>query len=113
MTVNKDTLLGGSSALKNVTYDSSTQSTAGNALSALPSLYVLNVIDFSTLSSNTVTFGFSFVEPHQKLIVRARALSECNPSNGQNNTFQMTLSGPSNAVVNPPLTLNADTVVEA
>jgi len=75
MTVDKNTILG-TSALKNVTYNSGTQSTSGTTLSAVPSLFVLNVIDFSTLSSNTVTFEFTLTEIHQKLIVRARVLSE-------------------------------------
>jgi hypothetical protein len=78
MTVNKDTLLGGTSPLKNVTYNTTTQSTAGTPLSGLTGLYKLNVIDFSTLSSNTVSFDFTFAEVHQKLIARARLLSECD-----------------------------------
>jgi hypothetical protein len=32
---------------------------------------VFNVIDFSTLSSKKVTFGFKLAQIHQKLIVRA------------------------------------------
>ncbi len=78
MTVNKDTVLGGDSPLKNVTYNTTTQFTAGTPLSGLTGLYKLNVIDFSTLSSNTVSFDFTFAEAHQKLIARARVLSECD-----------------------------------
>jgi len=43
MTVNKNTILG-TTNLKNITYNSATQSTSGSALSTLASLYVQNVI---------------------------------------------------------------------
>jgi hypothetical protein len=112
MTVDKNSILG-TSALKNITYNSATQSTSGTVLSALPSLFVLNVIDFATLSSNTVTFEFTLAQIHQKLIVRARVLTECDSANLQNTTLQMALSGTSNAVVNPSLTTNLETIVEA
>jgi hypothetical protein len=112
MTVDKNTILG-TSALKNIMYNSATQSTSGTTLSALPSLFVFNVVDFTTLSSNTVTFEFTLTQIHQKLIVRARALTECDSANSQNATLQMALSGTPNAVVNPSLTTNLETIVEA
>jgi hypothetical protein len=112
MTVNKDTVLG-TSPLKNITYNTSvTHSTSGTALSALPSLFILNVIDFFTLSSNTVTFDFSFPDVHRKLIVRARVLSECDTNDGEDTTVQMTLSGSPNQVANLTLAPNIDTVLE-
>jgi hypothetical protein len=112
MTVDKNTILG-TSALKNITFNSATQSTSDTALSALPSLFILNVIDFLTLSSNTVTFEFTLAQIHQKLIVRARVLTECDSTKSQNKTLQMTLSGTSNVVVNPSLATNVETIVEA
>jgi hypothetical protein len=112
MTVDKNSILG-TSALKNITYNSATQSTSGTVLSALPSFFVLNVIDFATLSSNTVTFEFTLAQIHQKLIVRARVLTECDSANLQNTTLQMTLSGTSNAIVNASLTTNLEKIVEA
>jgi hypothetical protein len=112
MTVNKDTVLGGDSPLKNVTYNTTTQFTDGTPLSGLTGLYKLNVIDFSTLSSNTVSFDFTFTDVHQKLIARARVLSECDTGLSQNDTIQMTLSGSPNVVVTQALTKDADTVLE-
>jgi hypothetical protein len=112
MTVNKDTLLGNTSPLKNVTYNTATHSTVGTPLSGLTGLYKLNVIDFSTLSSNTVAFDFTFTEVHQKLIARARVLSECDTGLSQNDTIKMTLSGSPNVVVTQPLVKDTDTVLE-
>jgi hypothetical protein len=111
MTINQNTVLG-TSSLKNITYNSGTQSTSGTVLSSLPQLYTLNVIDFLTLTSNTVTFEFGLTEKHEKLLVRARVMTECNAVNSQNTTLQMTFSGPSNTVVTQSLSPNAETIVE-
>ena len=116
LTVNKDTVLG-TSALKSVTYNSVAQSGSGSALSALTGLYVLNVIDFSTLSSNSVVFSFDVIGPHQKLLVRARVLTECDPAAAtpQDNTVKMILSamaGATNVEVPQTLTMNDESIVE-
>lgn len=72
MTVNKNTLLR-TTSLKSITYNSVLHSTTGTALSTL--LYSQNVIDFNTLTSNTVVFGFDFLPIHKKLIVRAKVFT--------------------------------------
>jgi hypothetical protein len=42
-------------------------------LSSLPSLYEQNIIEFMSLTTNSVTFTFDGLpSPHKKIIVRAR-----------------------------------------
>ena len=101
LTVNKDTLIG-SNQLISVTYNSATvQATPNTPLSSF--LYTQNVIEFLALTSNTVIFEFdNLPAQHQKIIVRARVFTEC--TNLQDQTIQLTLSGPTPAVVNTTLT---------
>lgn len=92
MTVNKDTILG-TSLLKNVIYNSVTQSVSGTALNTF--LYTANVIEFmSWTSTNSLQFDFTGLPVHKKVIVRAKVYTECS---SQNKTVAMTLSGGSPA----------------
>jgi hypothetical protein len=74
LTVNKDTVLG-TSVLKLINYNSVAQTTSGSLLSSLTSLYIGNIVDFKTLSSNTIIYNFDGLPVHQKLLVRARVLT--------------------------------------
>ncbi len=69
-------------------------------------LYVQKVIEFAAFtSSNSVVFNFAGLPAqHEKVIVRARVLTECSGSN--DSSIQMTLSGAAPATVNSPLTAN-------
>jgi len=107
MTVNKNTLLR-TTALKSITYNSLLHSTTGTALSSL--LYSQNVIDFNSLTSNTVIFGFDFLPIHKKLIVRAKVFTECSLS--QNQSLSMTLSGDLPTAVTKSLTQSAEEIIE-
>ncbi len=63
------------------------------ALSTLTGLYSTNVIEFMSLSVNTITFTFGGLPAiHKKLIVRARVLTECT---AENKTIKLTLTGDS------------------
>ena len=106
MTVNKDTALGVGSLLKSVTYNSATE-TVLTPLSAF--LYTQNVIEVSSLTSNTIVFDFDTLPIHQKLLVRARVFTECTT---QNTTVQMTLSGGTPTVVPQVLSTNTTTIIE-
>ena len=63
LTVNKNTILG-SSKLESVIYNSApiTQSTPGTALDTF--LYSQNVIEFTTLTSNSIIFNFAGLSQH-------------------------------------------------
>lgn len=74
-TLTKSTVLG-LSILKNVTYNSITQSTSNMLLSAF--LYKQNTIEFSDLTYNSITFGFDDIPVHEKLIVRVKGYTECS-----------------------------------
>ena len=104
-TINKNTALG--TNLKSVTYNGIMTSTAGTLLSSF--LYTLNVIEFTTLTSNTVTFGIAALGAHQKMIVRARVYTECT---AENKTILMTLSGPTPVTVTKDLQSITSTIVE-
>lgn len=73
ITVNKNTLIG--SQLISVTYNSMvTEATPTVALSSF--LYTQNVIEFISLTSNTVVFDFDTLPAqHQKIIIRVRAFT--------------------------------------
>lgn len=92
MTINKNSVLG-TTTLKSVLYNSLSESTSGLVLSSF--LYSQNVIDFKSLTSNTITFGFDSLGVHQKLHVRARVFTECS---SENKTISMTLSGRTSTV---------------
>ena len=109
MTVNKDTPLGGTSLLKSVTYNSAPV-TSLTPLSAF--LYTQNVIEVSSLTSNTIVFDFDTLPIHQKLLVRARVFTECTTSSTENTTVQMTLSGDNPTVVPQVLSTNTTTIIE-
>jgi hypothetical protein len=110
LNVNKDSALG-TAELKSVTYNGATQSTSSTLLSGL--LYSQNVIEFMTLTSNTVSFDFADLPAvHQKLIVRARVYTECTT---QNKDITMTLSGGTGttaATVTVTLATDTETIVE-
>jgi hypothetical protein len=106
MVINKNTVLG-SSLLTSVTYNSTTQSTAGMVIGAF--LYTQNVIDFKTLSSNSVVFRFNTAATHQKLHVRARVFTECTT---QNRTIRMTLSGTAQTVKTVEIASMTSTIIE-
>lgn len=72
-TINKNTAIG--TNLKSVTYNTATQSTSGTLLSSF--LYTLNVIEFTKLTRNALTFSIAGLIAHQKIIVRARVFTEC------------------------------------
>jgi hypothetical protein len=102
LTVNKNTVLG-TSELKEVNFNGAIHSTSGIALSSLTALYSTNVIEFMSLSVNTVTFTFGGLPAiHKKLIIRARVLTECA---AENKTIKLTLTGDNTpTVVSFPLT---------
>jgi hypothetical protein len=104
MTVNKDTVLV-SSALKSVVYNSLTQSTSGTTLGSF--LYNQNIIEFSALTSNSITFNFDHTV-HEKIYARARILTEC-PS-GNNLTVSMNLAG---SAVSKLLNPSSESFIEA
>jgi hypothetical protein len=87
--------------LKNVTYNTATQSISGTVLGTFLYTQGLQVIDFSLLTRNTITMNFGGLPIHQKLIARARLMTECTT---ENKTVQMTLSGPTPTIINLPLT---------
>jgi len=75
ITVNKDTVLG-TYELKTVTYSTSTTASTPSTVLNSYSLYTQNVIEFTSLSSNIVTFDFADLPAiHQKIIVRARVFT--------------------------------------
>ena len=75
LTINKDTAIG-TSLLKNVTYNTATVvTTSATLLSSF--LYTQKVIEFMTLTSNSVTFELGGLPIHKKVIVRARVFTEC------------------------------------
>ncbi len=74
-------------------------------------LYTQNVIEFITLSNNTLIFDFdNLPSVHQKLIVRAKVFTEC--ISGQDQTIKTTLSGNTSTVVNKTLTELTETIIE-
>lgn len=99
MTVNKNTVLR-TSSLKSVTYNALLHSTTGTLLSSL--LYTQDIIDFNSLTSNTVVFGFDFLPIHKKLFVRAKVFTECSIL--QNQSLTMTLAGDIPTVVTNVIT---------
>jgi hypothetical protein len=101
ISVNKDTSIGGTSLLKSVTVGSTVDSTSGKLLSSF--LYDQQVIEFMTLGSNTVAFGFDSLPIHKKMMVRIRAYTECTALNSHNQTIQVTLSGPTPTVLTQTL----------
>lgn len=107
MVVNKNTVLG-SSLLTSVTYNNGiTEATSGTVIGTF--LYTNNVIDFKTLTSNTVVFRFNTAATHQKLHARARVFTECST---ENKTIRMTLSGDSPGIATVPLTSMTSTIIE-
>jgi hypothetical protein len=100
-TINKDTVLG-TSILKSVKVNDAIMSTSGTVLSSM--LYTQNVIEFMSLASNVVEFnldGFSMV--HKRLIVRARAYTECSATMVENQTVVMTVTGTTPSTVTKTL----------
>ncbi len=67
-----ETTLIGTTKLKSVRFNTSTTiSTSGLPLSSF--LYTLSLIEFTTLSSNLITFTFNTLPIHKQIIVRIRA----------------------------------------
>jgi hypothetical protein len=106
MVVNKNTVLG-ASLLTSVTYNGITQATSGTVIGTF--LFAQNVIDFKTLTSNTVVFSFNTAATHQRLHARARVFTECST---QNTTVKMTLSGTAPGVTTKPLTTMTEIIIE-
>jgi hypothetical protein len=75
MVVNKNTVLG-SSLLTSVTYNGITEATSGTVIGTF--LFTQSIINFKTLTSNTVVFTFNTAATHQKLHARARVFTECS-----------------------------------
>ena len=74
-TINSITALG-TSLLKNVSYNSNTvQNISGTLLNTV--LYTQNVIEFKSLTNNSVAFQLDGLPTHKKIIVRARVFTEC------------------------------------
>jgi len=93
----------GSGMLTSVTNNLFTASTVGTRLDSF--LYTSNVIEFSRFtSSNLVSFSFSNLPVHQKLIVRARLFTECTLDNS---TALMILTSTADVVIS--LTVTAGT----
>jgi hypothetical protein len=107
MTVNKNTALG-TSLLKSVVYNSITQSASGTLLSSL--LYKENVIEFSSLTSNTVSLNFDLLPVHKKILIRARVFTSCTAT--QNQTVKMTLSTPTPTIIPLPLVAGQENIIE-
>jgi hypothetical protein len=72
-TINKNTVLGGPTKLSSVDYNGNSVSSVSTVLSSF--LYTQNVIEFKSLSSNTVVFHFSAMPIHQKILVRAKVFT--------------------------------------
>jgi hypothetical protein len=105
-TINKNTAIGAS--LSSVSYSSTlSQSTAGTILSSF--LYNGDVIDFTSFTSNTITFNIGGLPIHQKLIVRAKMFTKCTT---ENKTVLMTLSGTTPVTVTKDLSTYMETIVE-
>jgi hypothetical protein len=104
-TINKNTAIG--TNLRSVTYNTATMLTSGTLLSSC--LYTVDVIEFTTLTRNTVAFGIADLGVHQKMVVRARFYTECTT---ENKTVLMTLSGTTPVTVTSDLISLTETIIE-
>lgn len=75
-------------------------------------LYSQKVIEMIAFTySNSVSFTFDNMPTiHQKIIVRTRVFTECSSS--QDRTIKMTLTGPTDTIVNNTLTSNTESIIE-
>jgi hypothetical protein len=87
MTINKNTALV-TSNLKSVTFNGVTNATSGVLLSSI--LYKRNVIEFTSLTSNAVTFNFGELPTNKKIYVRLMAFTQCTSGN---TSVTLTLTG--------------------
>ena len=105
MAIDKTTVLG-TSLLKNVTYNTATvQSTSGFVLGTL---YTQNVIEFATLTANSIRFELNGLPTHYRVFARVRAYTKC--ASGQNTSIQVTLD--TNAPTIVALSSAVDQIVE-
>ena len=95
MTIDQNTVLS-LSLLKTVNYNGISEDTFSLALNSF--LYTHNVINFGSLSNNTVIFYLNDLPVHKKLLVRARVYSDCQSH--QNQTIILTLEGENPRIVN-------------
>lgn len=93
ITIDKNSLLG--TTIKSVTFNGASYATPTNILAA--TLYSRNVIEFSSLSSNTIKFNLISIPIHKKIYVRVKAATECITE--QNRVLKLTLTG------TPPITV--------
>jgi hypothetical protein len=110
LTIDKQTVLGVSNT-KSVLFNGNNVSTSGTVLSSL--LYSQNVIEFMTLSSNTVEFYISNLPLHKQIIVRARVFTEC--TSPKNNSVVLSVSPSTNSSYIPStktLTQGIEDIIE-
>jgi hypothetical protein len=101
MTIDKTTVLG-TSLLKNITYNAGTlQSTSGFVLGTL---YTQNVIEFATLTANSIRFELTGLPTHYRVFTRVRAYTKC--ASGQNTSIQVTLDANAPTIVTLPSSVN-------
>ena len=107
LTIDKQTILGVSNT-KSILFNGNNVSTSGTVLSSL--LYSQNVIEFMTLSSNTVEFYISNLPLHKQIIVRARVFTECGSPN--NNNVVLSVSPSTNISSSKTLTQGVEDIIE-
>lgn len=108
LTIDKNSIIG-SNSLQSVSANFTTTSTSGTILGDF--LYFENVIEFMSLTSNTVSFTLDSLPAHQNLIIRARVYTDCDLSS-QSQTVNLILNGQTTINQTKTLTQFTEDIIE-